>query len=115
MQRSFITATLCLLAAPALALEGVYEGERDDFTFELTITEAEEPGADYRLDVVIRGTDHVPGETGVLRRDGDDLESAESADGRFNAFGRVAANGDIMVADGMSDDEFRAERVGDAP
>ena len=115
MTRSCLTAIFCLLAAPALALEGGYEGERDDFTFELTITEAEAPGADYRLDVVIRGTDHVPGETGVLRRDGDDLESAESADGRFNAFGRVAANGDIMVADGMSDDEFRAERVGDAP
>ena len=115
MTRSCLTAIFCLLAAPALALEGVYEGERDDFTFELTITEAEEPGADYILVVAIRGSDGVPDETGVLRRDGDALESAETGDGPFNAFGRVAGNGDIMVADGMSDDEFRAERVGDAP
>ncbi len=115
MQRSFLTAIFFLLAAPALALEGVYEGERADFTFELTVTETDEPGADYTLDVAIRGTDHVPDETGVLRRDGDALESAESADGPFNAFGRVAENGDIMVADGMSDGEFRAERIGDAP
>ena len=115
MQRSLLTAVFCLAAGPALALEGIYVGERDDFTFELTITEAEDAGADYMMTVAIRGTDDVPEETGVLRRDGDALDSAESADGPFNTFGRVAANGDIVVADAMSDAEFRAERVSDAP
>ena len=91
-------------------------GERDDFTFELTITEAgAETGADYTLEVAIRGAGDAPDEAGVLRREGDNLVSAGSTDGPFNDFGHVTKDGDIMVADAMSDAEFRAERVGDAP
>lgn len=115
MTRTLSIAVFCLLAAPAFAIDGVYEGERDDFTFELTITQSDEAGADYTIEIAIHGTRDVPDDAGVLRRDGDDLETANSADGPFNHFGRVATNGDIMVADGMSDGEFRAERIGDAP